>query len=953
MRPSVLCLVLACLTVPASAQSPLRAERGSRAATLKTVAGGNNVAMTVFNTGLLGGVGEVRGFWLGTHDFYVGDLLFVAAAEVVNDAGTVVPVVAVPRGPANRGIPYNPADPADAWTWEAVPGYASAAARAETGLPNRLPATSTDPETWPATWPDRRGDTADPGWAGAWDGLWGKDQFVDGMEVYSHLADDNVRTAAYTPDPDDPTRGGLGLVTRQRVVALRDAGFEDALLLVWDVANTSPRTLARVATGFVAGTISGGDGDSQDDVAGVDAARGLVYSFDIDNRSNQGRPVGYTGFVVLPTPGGDRDLGAALYFAPSNSFLLSNAAGVWAAVNGGLQVQDCTPGGGCDGDLLVSTAPFALPAFSETRFAAALVFGETLADVQRRADDLRAFAAGGLRFDDSRVSVTLQDGAATDVYDVSWTSADPTARVRLDVTANGGRTWSPLATDAPTAGNFPASGTATFNALFQGGSGAYRVRATSFAGGGVGRAETRVVTVEGSGFAVPVLTAPRGVVEGVVPVAYEVYTSQGPVPPVRLFDVLPGGQTVLLADGLPRMGTFLWDTRLAPNGPHRLRLEVEEGTFPAVDESDPILVANVRPAIETPGTYAGRGDGAVEVRIADAAALTTHTYRVDFAGGPERAETLAVTDETTGQTVLAPVSLPATPVEGPLFDGLRLVVLNPATAIETDSSGWTVADGQVATSLTVATNAATLLAGRAVPYDYTLAFADAPVTESLGGIRIGDAPNAPVAVARLVNLTVTNTTLGRPTRFVFIENDGSGGLFSASTATGSARTDVVVLYECVRPDDACAPADLVPTFLFRAAPSGLPPGFPGRLPRAGDVFAIETVKAIQNGDTFRFVGRAAVAGEAGPEVAALRLAPAAPNPARSRTALRFTLRASGAVRLRLFDALGREVAVLADGDRAAGEHTVTVDAARLVPGLYLARLDAGGASATQRFVVVR
>ena len=52
------------------------------------------------------------------------------------------------------------------------------------------------------------------------------------------------------------------------------------------------------------------------------------------------------------------------------------------------------------------------------------------------------------------------------------------------------------------------------------------------------------------------------------------------------------------------------------------------------------------------------------------------------------------------------------------------------------------------------------------------------------------------------------------------------------------------------------------------------------------------------------------------------------------------------VRLLLFDALGREVAVLADGARAAGEHTVTVDAARLVPGLYLARLDAASTSAT-------
>ena len=80
------------------------------------------------------------------------------------------------------------------------------------------------------------------------------------------------------------------------------------------------------------------------------------------------------------------------------------------AVTGGLNVQDCTPGGGCDGDVFVSTAPFALPAFSETRFAAA-----------------------GLRFDDSRVAVTGPGTIATDgSVTVAWTSADAAARVRLD-----------------------------------------------------------------------------------------------------------------------------------------------------------------------------------------------------------------------------------------------------------------------------------------------------------------------------------------------------------------------------------------------------------------------------------------------------------------------------------------------------------------------------------------
>ena len=124
------------------------------------------------------------------------------------------------------------------------------------------------------------------------------------------------------------------------------------------------------------------------------------------------------------------------------------------------------------------------------------------------------------------------------------------------------------------------------------------------------------------------------------------------------------------------------------------------------------------------------------------------------------------------------------------------------------------------------------------------------------------------------------------------------------------------------------------------------------MPGAGDVFAVGTVKAIQSGDTFRF-SAVATAGENGPAASGLALAPAAPNPARGRTTLAFTLPTAGPARLRLFDALGRHVATLSDGERAEGAHTVSVDTRRLPAGVYVARLDASGASASQRFVVVR
>ncbi len=86
---------------------------------------------------------------------------------------------------------------------------------------------------------------------------------------------------------------------------------------------------------------------------------------------------------------------------------------------------------------------------------------------------------------------------------------------------------------------------------------------------------------------------------------------------------------------------------------------------------------------------------------------------------------------------------------------------------------------------------------------------------------------------------------------------------------------------------------------------------------------------------------------------ALALAPPAPNPSMGRTLLAFVLPTRAHVRLSVLDVQGREVAVFADGLREAGRQAVMLDATTLRPGLYFARLQAGGAVLSQRCVVIR
>jgi 1,4-alpha-glucan branching enzyme len=83
-----------------------------------------------------------------------------------------------------------------------------------------------------------------------------------------------------------------------------------------------------------------------------------------------------------------------------------------------------------------------------------------------------------------------------------------------------------------------------------------------------------------------------------------------------------------------------------------------------------------------------------------------------------------------------------------------------------------------------------------------------------------------------------------------------------------------------------------------------------------------------------------------------------PSPTRGATLVKLALPAAGPVRVTLLDAQGRRVAVLADGERAAGEHRLAWDGRReggpaAAPGLYFVRAEAAGRVETRRLALVR
>ncbi|MEM1057402.1 MAG: DUF4397 domain-containing protein [Bacteroidota bacterium] len=78
-----------------------------------------------------------------------------------------------------------------------------------------------------------------------------------------------------------------------------------------------------------------------------------------------------------------------------------------------------------------------------------------------------------------------------------------------------------------------------------------------------------------------------------------------------------------------------------------------------------------------------------------------------------------------------------------------------------------------------------------------------------------------------------------------------------------------------------------------------------------------------------------------------------PNPARGTATISFSLAEAGPVRLSVYDALGREVAVLADGSAQEGTQRAAIASGMLAPGAYVVLLQAGGERLVRTLTVAR
>ena len=83
------------------------------------------------------------------------------------------------------------------------------------------------------------------------------------------------------------------------------------------------------------------------------------------------------------------------------------------------------------------------------------------------------------------------------------------------------------------------------------------------------------------------------------------------------------------------------------------------------------------------------------------------------------------------------------------------------------------------------------------------------------------------------------------------------------------------------------------------------------------------------------------------------LYPNYPNPFNPVTTIRYDVKETGLVSLKIFDLLGREVTTLTHEEHSAGAYSMTWDAAGMPSGIYLARMEAEGFAQVRKLLLVK
>jgi len=358
-----------------------------------------------------------------------------------------------------------------------------------------------------------------------------------------------------------------------------------------------------------------------------------------------------------------------------------------------------------------------------------------------------------------------------------------------------------------------------------------------------------------------------------------------------------------------------------------IKVSVNDGQNTSEDQTFHFVKQSTRPSSFPAAHLAGVGDAAVNIQIVDPNQLTGDLYHLSFDDSSYSYKVYNVYDVNSGQYVVQNATELDGISEGPLFDGIRLLIKDyDPPEVNYQLTGWQNSATTLELTIYLPTvNMGTyILNGVPYPADYQITIADVIADTSSTAFGVPAIP---------MKFLVQNITENRPAEVIFLDNDNNNQLSLA---------DELYFIE----SDSLG--DPLLTWAIHVAGNPNPV-----LPQAGDQFLLKTFKPVSAEDIYEFVGEMNPIIQAINQPSKIKLSNNYPNPFNPVTTIEFELSQKSQVTLKIFNILGEEVCTLLSASLLSGFHSVDWDASNVAGGLYIYQLRAGNYTAVKKMVLLK
>ena len=929
-------------------------ERGKPAARLHSSLESNNIRTTIFNNGITGRqngdfpISEQTPYeWpKGTGQVYLALTSLLVGAEVNDENGNIQKIL--------MSSDFRSSPQGNSWNFEPVPGYYNTSNSSQ----YHKIASSKYPETWPEYWPDKQNDNSDPGWEGSWNGYLGKNKFINGEELYYKMSDDLYDRYNYYPDSTDTTRGGLGLLVDCRAFQFDEIPFLDMVFYSYKIKNDGTKPLNKMGLTLWVADFVGGNGDSNDDIVNYDTTNNIAWFYDADGRAPEfgENRVGLFSVSYLKTPlsiNSGKELGITnIQKIAAGGLNINSDLTMWNDFMVPGKFFSPFPVISGEYDNFISSSYFNLmPGESEELITAIIFRGYdeipfynniSFQDIAEKHLVAKAMSNSG--FKEGSFNIELVNDPSGNTFsneiELSWNLEGPEGKTRSFIyhSSDYGITWNIIGIDSIGANEITWDTQNTHDGVLN------KFAVYSFDDNGYKGIITNTFTINNSNEDAPpqiIIINPKEneKVSGEYEVKWIGGDAEGGNTLIELFyKSTINGSAEKIFSTTETEGTYQWNSAGYANSNHAiLKAVISTGAETVEYQTPRFEVYNER-------TILGNGNidivenlhatGWIEYHIADSTKLTGHTYLLEFDQiPPDENLVYNIYDYSTGTQLLYNIEITDSTTEGPIFNGLRLIIKNDPYKMIESKSGW---NSEEIIPFIFEKFAAGSVVGEYDREDYQLIISD-EIIDTSKNISIDEN----IFGAASVYFTVKSLITGENLPFGFIELDTSTG--SGNFSISGAKRDRIIMLK----KEKSTP--VFTNWIYLDA--GFDSEF--RQPEAGDTLNIYQTYPFLAGDSLFFSTGIVNSSENNELIKNYELTQNYPNPFNPTTQISFSIPQTELVKLVVYDILGREVKTLLNTKMNPGKYAVKFNGGRLSSGVYIYRLTSGEFRQSKKMVLVK